>query len=171
MQNKKELQEENAALIKKNEGYVRDIFILEKEKLRLMDKWDKLSHELDNEKARYIGLEELKKDAEAEVRQLKKELSHLTDVRNVLSELKKSIGTSNLILEDRNNQLLGEIEKLESENQYLKSDIDMLKSELDKTEYLKGKVDAYEMMPIFNNSLQGKDTGVESYNEMGECYK
>jgi len=161
MQSKKELQEENEALIKKNEGYMRDISILEREKLRIIEKCDKLSHELDNEKSGHIRHEKLKQDAEAEVRELKKELSHLTDVRNILSELKKSIGTSNLILEDRNNQFLGEIEKLKSENEYLKS-------EFNKTEYLKGKVDAYERMSIFNSIPQYQNNDMILRNDEKE---
>lgn len=163
MQSKKELQEENATLIKENEEYAADISTLEREKLSLMDKCDKLSHELDNKRTACAEYEATKRQEEKEIRRLNDKLLNLTNVETVLARLEENLKTPNKLLEDKNRELTERVQQLEYENQSLRANIDTFNQSMRNTGYLEGKIEAYERMLISSHIVTADDGSAQEY--------
>lgn len=157
MLNKKELQEENTVLIKENEGYIRDISMLEREKLRLMEKCDKYTQELINEESECRKNKEMNKIANDEIRELKNKLSKLINVEKVLERLEESLKLPSKVFEDKNRELTERVQQLEYENRSLRSNIDTFNQSMHNTGYLEGKIEAYERMLIPTRPVAADD--------------
>jgi len=158
---KRDIQEENELLKQDIEKYKNDIREREAEKTGLTDDLTEYSRHLERTEDECSSLRKIKKDSDKEIIRLKNEIASLTDVRKVLDEIKRCITISNKVLEDENNNLKIEIDRLNSHSQILQSNIYKMGDEINHTRYLEGKVDAYEKISMLNNStslspLQGE---------------
>lgn len=168
MLNKKALQEENEVLKLEIEQYEKAIQEFREAEIFIKEQRDEARKALAEEGIKCRAHISDVSQAKQEIRELKRELGALTDVKTIMAELKKCISAPNKSIEDKNNSLIAENDCLKCDLQDLQAENNRLTQEFQRLGYLEGKIEAYERMLSLSQSRCPEVENAKSESEASD---